>query len=930
MRTAGDLIRKAPLARLRRVDPLLIAVTAPAGYGKRTLVRQFLADAPLAVVCDCAPGFDELRMARALVPELALELDDGSRTTAERVEHALESWHVSPRAAVFENADALIGNDAALAALARFLKARSPSTRLVLVSRTPLPVTLTRFAAPHEICSLRARDLAFSEDELASLLAETNDAALTAAGIEATQGWPIAALLLKRLAAEGRHADLLADPVGVLADELREYLADEIFSALDPDVARGIAVCVALPDASERDIRLAFPDTPAFDHLVAYAGHSPFVARAASDTFTVHPIIARHVRERLPERGAVMRRELARASDAAGAFVRAAELYLECGEMHEAARALAQGDMLALRTIPHDYLRVLSRLGRTTVQRYPRLWGVSVLVRLSCGHAHMLLDEAELVWRTLPADVPIVDRYYVFAMRVSAMLAAGRTGEALAAVDAFEAELHAQREPPQLLRERLTAQRGAVRARAGMIDAAERDLHVALAHVDGQVIPASGLYLALGADVARARGERALERQFLERAIEFAQASQLQNLLAAALAEGVAGAWLAGEDAHVRTLAEGLDAIVVTAGIDGLRYFTASANGRADEPAGTDLPRFVLFGTLMRLEQEGDDERRRAMARSAVALARRIETPLLLVLAYVAHGLCDDEQRDDALAAAAETARGCDSSALAAAIAELRDGRAHAGMLSSFIAAVERRRVRRTPPIALEVLREQVAVEGNAVRVSGREFELLVAIAARREGTTRARLCSLLWPDVDEGDARNALSVQLHRLRSHLGRAGAIERDGDVYRLPRDAHVDLWDIERASQRARVRLELSEVERARLHEVLSMAVAGAAPASEAWEWFAPYRRALDDAKNRIFVRLANDALAAARVEEALEYVNAALALDPCDESACEIGLRALLKRGDRGEALRLYRRYRDALQRELGVEPSLGLARLVRA
>jgi len=56
----------------------------------------------------------------------------------------------------------------------------------------------------------------------------------------------------------------------------------------------------------------------------------------------------------------------------------------------------------------------------------------------------------------------------------------------------------------------------------------------------------------------------------------------------------------------------------------------------------------------------------------------------------------------------------------------------------------------------------------------------------------------------------------------------------------------------------------------------------------------------------------------------------LRADALDEPANEIVIRAHVAAGRKSEALRRYRRYRDALQREYGVAPDAHLTRLLDA
>ncbi|MEI4878570.1 hypothetical protein, partial [Klebsiella pneumoniae] len=65
------------------------------------------------------------------------------------------------RTVVFDRAR-FIGRHASSAEFySRLLEHRPPGSRIVIASREPLPLRLTRFAPPHEIIVLHANDLAF-------------------------------------------------------------------------------------------------------------------------------------------------------------------------------------------------------------------------------------------------------------------------------------------------------------------------------------------------------------------------------------------------------------------------------------------------------------------------------------------------------------------------------------------------------------------------------------------------------------------------------------------------------------------------------------------------------------------------------------------------------------------------------------------------
>src|SRR5579864_9544658 len=115
-----EIRRDTLLDRVDRVQPKILALIAPAGFGKSTLARQLVAGRS-AAICDAAGILDDLDLARRLVPALAVEspsrthtltqrelmLGDGGTSVAERVNLALEAWKVptDDTIFVFENAE---------------------------------------------------------------------------------------------------------------------------------------------------------------------------------------------------------------------------------------------------------------------------------------------------------------------------------------------------------------------------------------------------------------------------------------------------------------------------------------------------------------------------------------------------------------------------------------------------------------------------------------------------------------------------------------------------------------------------------------------------------------------------------------------------------------------------------------------------------
>ncbi|HTU70755.1 MAG TPA: BTAD domain-containing putative transcriptional regulator [Candidatus Baltobacteraceae bacterium] len=940
----GEAVRReALLERLARVDPRVVAIIAPAGFGKTSLIRQYLAERGGGVVCDCGRVRDDLDLARRLMPALAaadparagdltrreLLLGDGGTSIADRVALALEAWREpSQDCIVFESAEDLLAAPSARDLLARMLEVRPPGRTVVICSREPLRIHVARYAVPHEIFSLRAPDLAFDANDIRNIFApyDVDERGLERI-VHVSRGWPIAVFLLRRFAGEGRIGTLLERLDDVAFDELHDYLADEVLAGLPAPMLRALFACAAIPQANAEDLRAALDDPAIVDELAELAKETAFVERSDAGVFSLHPLLAALLLERGDERRHALLRTLAGEYERRGDHQRAAELHLARGDQQAAAHALAAYEVARDPAPSMRYARVLSGLDRNLVARYPRLWGVTALMRMFCVDSSALLDEAETVWRTLSPDTSAMERYYVFAFRIVLMSYIGRIDEALLAIDEFGVHTGFTDPPKSTLDAQVLYLRGLLRARRGNFDLAERDLNAALPLVDVMDVTASGTYLALGADIARVRGEWSLERQFLARAHDRAVSSGLANFIAFDTAESLIAAWFSGDRAAFNAIASELESTVAHNGIAGFAYLAGVARGRHVAPTAVDLPKFVVFGHLIALSRSRDESERAALARAALELATRIRVPFVEALAAIALALSDSASFDAAAESALASAARCDAPAFIHAVDAFRNQHENVGMLSSFIEQITRDRSE-AAPLAIEVLAGRVRVEGRSVHLPGRESELLAALAQRRDPTPRTRLAAMLWPDLDEFASRNALSVCLHRLRSHLGRDDLVERDGDGYRLHAGAFVDLWEIDRAVMAMRARDRLRETDRAALLRAWVRLCEERAGSLERWEWFEPVARRFDDLRTALAHRLANDALDRGDPDAALEFASKVIGDDPCDETAREIAIRAHLAAGDRAAALRNYRQYRDILRTELQVEPSAALAALV--
>ncbi len=264
--------RREVVLRPRLCDVLLrgshgpvTLVSAPAGFGKTTLLASWFATAPSTQDDDHRVAWVSLderdREATSFWTYVLLALDravPGSGAAAltllqsgqAPVETALAgvvnelSVHSGEVTLVLDDYHLADGVDVA-AGMTFLLDHLPPQLHLVIGTRADPALPISRLRARGELVEIRAADLRFTGEEVSSYLNDLNNLDLATADLAAldirTEGW-IAALQLAALSLRNRtdHADRTSFIAGFAGDDrfVVDYLVEEVLSRQPDDVRR--------------------------------------------------------------------------------------------------------------------------------------------------------------------------------------------------------------------------------------------------------------------------------------------------------------------------------------------------------------------------------------------------------------------------------------------------------------------------------------------------------------------------------------------------------------------------------------------------------------------------------------------------------------------------------------------------------------------
>ncbi len=255
-------VRTTQIARPRLVDLVnggldrrLVLVSAPAGYGKTTLVSSWLSktNASSAWLSLDAGDNDPIRFLQYLLAALrpvAPGIEDGWLGTLQGAQPAqLENvitllaneLAANPGPVVLVLDDFHVIDSEAVLGMVTFLLEHLPQqVHLVVLTRTDPPFPLSRLRARHQLLDIRADQLRFTNSEIAAFLNNSLGLTLSASDLSAmetrTEGW-IAGLQLAALSMQGcKDIHRFVSDFTGSHHHIVDYLAEEVLKAQPREV----------------------------------------------------------------------------------------------------------------------------------------------------------------------------------------------------------------------------------------------------------------------------------------------------------------------------------------------------------------------------------------------------------------------------------------------------------------------------------------------------------------------------------------------------------------------------------------------------------------------------------------------------------------------------------------------------------------------
>lgn len=807
------------------------------------------------------------------------------------------------------------------------LIATLPSSRtLAIVTRTPLPPALQQLMERETLAAIGPAELALGQ-KTALALAERSGLSPSMAGAiyETTRGWPMATLLMIDLESRAPDPLLLAESATIPRESLLSFLVHRTIARLKGLLREAVAVTALRPGLTHPElVRILGDDVD--DVLWAQLSALMFVEPDAGGV-RVHPEVVRLLRVRFASLMKSSYERVLHVLTGEGEYIEAARLALEVDDVESAAAIIdAAPSYMAAPIRVYEYERIIDRLDRSLITRYPNLWIATIPFRNFAVDRKSFIREAETVYYCMPPGATPDQRAAITLILASAYANAGRSEES---------DLLIEESLGGFARDSASARATILNFVASMrgIEGRFRDARALAAEAAVLASDDFGQNMTLqyiDAHEATYRGKTERIVIIFDELIRRQQRDEMPLYLALTACNAAFHTWANGDDADFARYVEILED-ALTPGIErGFASLVDNARGRqtqVDEQFPFPVARAIAH--LFRLGTAPDDMTALDAARCAARAADLRRDPYVQILAHVALYLLDRESRQVEADALRTIVAPMEAPELQDAVEGiLRGGRG--GILAPFVKQrVQRERHPSQAKLVVELLAGRVMVDGAPVRLSDKEFELVALLASTAGPCSRNRIGEALWEHLDPEEWSNNLKVTLSRLRAKLGIRDAVIVSNSAYRLSPLFEIDLRRLESLVRQCESGA-LDPVVRTIASAALAAYRGGAIAKYERYPWMHGLVARIAEMVCALGTMLAADALRDGRLDDALLLTREIQEVDEYYEPAWETAIRIHRARGDLDAARREFRRYATALANELGATPSLRLAELVRA
>jgi LuxR family transcriptional regulator, maltose regulon positive regulatory protein len=397
----GSVDRSRIVDRLLDPDaPMLVTLAAPAGYGKTTVLAQWVEreSRPVAWLTVDSADNDPTVFVTYLASALARIGDvDRSLLRATTMAHSrilsfavprlLADIHRWPQPAVLVIDDAhRLTDPTSLDALAMFATHLPPGFHLAVAGRVAPRLPVARLRAERRVLEIDASTLALDEQETAALTAATGWPLSTeeaSALVARTEGWA-AGIYLATLAHERGEPDTgWTSAVSGVDEPIADYLRSEVGHRIDDEDMTVLTRSAVLELLEPRAVEAVTGRTDAADRLETLAAQNLFIQAVGRDgrSFRYHKLLRdfllAELERREPGKTIELHRAAATWAAGSGSLDLAIHHSLAAGDRTDAALLVASHGVVAFQT--GDFVTLERWLGAFEVEDFEALPQLALL-----------------------------------------------------------------------------------------------------------------------------------------------------------------------------------------------------------------------------------------------------------------------------------------------------------------------------------------------------------------------------------------------------------------------------------------------------------------------------------------------------------------------------------------------------------------------